>query len=94
VKNDAKLGMLAGVLGVIAAAVLFTSTPPSSAPARPDPTGEPSAGPGAPPVAAATSAPATPAARATALDSTPVARTRKETDARPTARGTGPDEEP
>jgi hypothetical protein len=97
-KNDAKLGMLAGVLGVIVAAVLFAQTPPPGAPARPDTAGEPKGNPGPPPVATATAPPAgepaRPAADAAPLASTPVPRTRKETEARPTSRGAGADEEP
>ena len=34
-KNDAKLGMLAGVLGVIVAAVLFANQPPPAAQSQP-----------------------------------------------------------
>src|SRR5262249_33640874 len=35
--NDAKLGMLAGVLGVVVAAVVFNQHPPQPAPAQPRP---------------------------------------------------------
>jgi hypothetical protein len=94
-KNDAKLGMLAGVLGVIVAAVLFAKTPPDAQP-RPGPTGEPKAQETAPPTATATAPPTiSPAAPNTAaLASTPVVRTRKETAARPTSRSGGTEEEP
>ena len=95
-KNDAKLGMLAGVLGVVVAAVVLTGAPPPVAQARPD---EPQAKQGAPPAAtppvAATPA-ASPGAAAdtAALPATPVARTRKEADAQPTSRSGAADEEP
>ena len=85
--NDAKLGMLAGVLGVIVAAVLFANTP------QPDPSQPSAAVPLAkdvPPTAAATP----PEAGTAALPSTPVARTRKDVDAQPASRQGSADEEP
>ena len=85
--NDAKLGMLAGVLGVIVAAVLFANTPPA-APSQPSAAGPPLKE--APPTAAATP----PEAGTAALPSTPVARTRKDVDAQPASRQGGADEEP
>jgi hypothetical protein len=93
-KNDAKLGMLAGVLGVIVAAVLSVNTPPPSAQSRPAPAGEPKTN--GPPTATAATPPAVSAtaANTAALPSTPVVRTRKETDAQPTARLVGGEEEP
>jgi hypothetical protein len=87
--NDAKLGMLAGVLGVIVAAVMFANTPPP-AQSRPE-----AADPRPPPKPAPTTATGTPPAiRDEALASTPVARTRKEVDGQSTSRTTGADEEP
>ena len=85
--NDAKLGMLAGVLGVIVAAVLFANTPQ---PAQPQPSAAVPPLKDAPPTAAATP----PEASTAALPSTPVARTRKEVDAQPASRPSGADEEP
>jgi hypothetical protein len=95
-KNDAKLGMLVGVLGVIVSAVLFANTP------RPGPAGDPNPKAATPAAATATAAPTTPpvaqtAARSsgsTALPTTPVVRTRKETEAQPASRTGGADEEP
>jgi hypothetical protein len=93
-KNDAKLGMLAGVLGVIVAAVMFANAPPPVAQSRPG------AGPAPPaketPAPQATlTAPAAPAdASAPALPATPVVRTRKDVAAQPASRPGGADEEP
>ena len=84
--NDAKLGMFAGVLGVIVAAVLFTDPPPPVDPARPVATVVPPAT--AQPASLPTASAAVP------LPSTPIARTRKEVDAVPTARQVGADDEP
>lgn len=81
--NDAKLGMLAGVLGVIVAAVLFANAPPPTAQSQPSAAGPP-----------AKEAPATPEASTAALPSTPVGRTRKDVDAQPASRQAGADEEP
>ena len=83
--NDAKLGMLAGVLGVIVAAVLFANAPPPTAQSQPSAVGPP-------PTAAAPTA--TPEASTAALPSTPVGRTRKDVDAQPASRQAGADEEP
>ncbi len=97
-KNDAKLGMLAGVLGVLVAAVLFANAPPAPNPS-PSATG-PSAKDAAPkgrpaPPAATPAAPvASPEVSAAALPSTPVGRTRKDVPAQPAARSSGADEEP
>ncbi len=82
--NDAKLGMLAGVLGVIVAAVLFANAPPPpTAQSQPSAAGAPTK-----------EAPATPEASTAALPSTPVGRTRKDVDAQPASRQAGADEEP
>ncbi|QJW94149.1 hypothetical protein FTUN_1668 [Frigoriglobus tundricola] len=100
-KNDAKLGMLAGVLGVLVAAVLFANAPPAPSP-QPKATG-PSAKDAAPkgrpaPPAATPAAPPTPGTSpevsTAALPSTPVGRTRKDVPAQPAARSSGADEEP
>ena len=85
--NDAKLGMLAGVLGVIVAAMLFANAPPP-APSPPSAAVPPQKD--APPTAAATP----PEAGTAALPSTPVARTRKDVDAQPASRPSGMEEEP
>lgn len=86
--NDAKLGMLAGVLGVIVAAVLFANGSP---PAQSQPT---AADPHKPaPAAVATVAPPVRTDRAP-LPSTPVARTRKEAAGQSTSLAAGADEEP
>ena len=86
--NDAKLGLLAGVAGVVLAAALYF---PGS-PAGPPPPGPPAAAalPAVPvpsPVARAT--PQTPTAPPVAV----VAGTRGELEARPTSRTTTPDED-
>lgn len=85
--NDAKLGMLVGVLGVIVAAALFANSQPPQAP-QPQP--------GAPEPARPAVATAAPEARKESppLASTPVVRTRKDIDAQPASRPTGTDEEP
>ena len=89
--NDAKLGMLAGVLGVIVAAVLFANAPPP---------GEAPPGAAVPPIpnaaapAVATVAPPEVRRGSEPLASTPVARTRKELDAQPASRPSGTEEEP
>ena len=89
--NDAKLGMLAGVLGVIVAAVLFTNPPP---PARSGPGGAEPRPPPKPAPAVATVAPSEVRGESGAPASTPVARTRKEADGQSTSRPAGADEEP
>lgn len=86
--NDAKLGMLVGVLGVIVAAVLLTNPAPpvpsqptaAEAPAQPKP-------------AVATVAPPEMRGGSESPASTPVARTRKEVEGQSTSRS-GADEEP
>jgi hypothetical protein len=99
--NDAKLGLLVGVLGVVAAAVVSASRPtpqpaasvPTAAKAaKPADPGEP---PSRPAVVAIDLPPAappprpvvkpTPADLPTELPSTPVVRTRHEPDATPTS---------
>ncbi|MBA4066075.1 MAG: hypothetical protein C0501_20620 [Isosphaera sp.] len=70
--NDAKLGMLAGVAGVVLAAVLSAN--------RPDPPAAPPPDPPAP--AESPAAPPTPVA----LPSAPVARTKPDPVATPAAR--------
>jgi 2-oxoglutarate dehydrogenase E1 component len=87
--NDAKLGLLAGVLGVIVAGTLSANRPPQNAtapaaPAAPEPKPARAA-------AAAPAAPASPGALPAALDSTPV-RTRPEPDATPTSRKANDDD--
>jgi hypothetical protein len=89
--NDAKLGMLAGVLGVIVAAVLFTNAPPPTAQSRPGAVELPAQPKAAPPVA--TVAPPQARNASEPLASTPVARTRKEAEGQSTSRS-GADEEP
>lgn len=102
--NDAKLGMAAGVAGVIVAAVLLSSAPPPAAQSKPgagpDPPAEEKLAAqaqlqaGTPPPAAATPASPEPEANTASLLSTPVARTRKDVDAQPASRPGGADEEP
>lgn len=86
-KNDAKLGMLAGVLGVIVAAILFANAPPPDTP-RPAAAVEPTtkASPTPQPVPTASTPPVAPETGDT-LPATPVVRTRKDVDAQPTGRG-------
>jgi hypothetical protein len=97
-KNDAKLGMLAGVLGVVVAAVLFAKAPPPEAQSRPGVADGPKTKDGAPtaaaPAPAPEASPAAPTANTAALPSTPVVRTRNEPAAQPTGRSGGTDEEP
>ncbi len=83
--NDSKLGMLAGVVGVIVAAVLFTKQPAQ-------PTGAEPLAIQAVPTAIAPSGP--PEAGPVAMSSTPVVRTRKDVDAKPTSRRSTYDDEP
>jgi hypothetical protein len=87
--NDAKFGMLAGVLGVIVAGVLSSRAP--DAPKEPPK-------PVIAPRAALPEAPAPRTASATSpepeLQGTPVVRTRKEPTAQPASRPTAWDEEP
>ncbi|MBM3981974.1 MAG: hypothetical protein FJ304_17210 [Planctomycetes bacterium] len=88
-KNDAKLGMLAGVLGVIVAAVLFANNPPPPD-ARPQAAAPPEPKPKPAPTATAVPSPAPDAEQ----PSTPVVRTRKEPDAQPASRSGLAEEEP
>jgi hypothetical protein len=87
--NDAKFGMLAGVLGVIVAGVVSSRVPD----APPVVSKEPPK-PVVAPRAALPEAPAPRAASATELQGTPVVRTRKEPTAQPASRPTAWDEEP
>lgn len=87
--NDAKLGMLAGVLGVVVAAVFFAKQPPQPPGAEPH-ARQPPAAQVAPPAAPG----AQPEAGLAALPSTPVPRTRKDVAARPTSRQAVADDEP
>ena len=92
--NDAKLGLLTGVLGVIVVAALSAQRPPQPAavtatpPATPAKTPEPptSESPVPEPHPAAVESPPEPEVLPAELPSTPVVRTRKEPDARPTSR--------
>jgi hypothetical protein len=89
--------MLAGVLGVIVAAVVFAKSPPPSAESAPSRAAEQNAPPAEPsnaPAPTPTTAPGTAAPNTAALPSTPVARTRKETDGQPTSRSGAVEEEP
>jgi hypothetical protein len=93
-KNDAKLGMLAGVLGVIVAAVLFVNNPPT-AKTLPGAVGSTTKEKTALPTPMAATPPETPAApgeaNTAALPATPVLRTRKDLDAQPASRASGTD---
>lgn len=85
--NDAKLGLLAGVGGVVLAAVLYFQTPAPG----PSPAGPPAA-------AALPAAPSAPLARATPSPEKPpaaavVAGRRTEVEAVPTSRPATPDED-
>jgi hypothetical protein len=93
--NDAKLGMVAGVVGVIVAAVLLSNAPPPAAQSKPGTVPEAIA---KEKLAAQPSSPG-PGGTATegspaALSSTPVIRTRKDVDAQPASRPSGTEEEP
>jgi hypothetical protein len=96
--NDSKLGMVAGVAGVIVAAVLLSNSPPP-AQSKPGPgpsakdkvAAQPAAAVAAPPAAVTPATP--PQAGTAALASTPVARTRKDVQAQPTSLS-GAGEEP
>ena len=83
--NDAKLGMLVGVLGVVVAASLFAQPTPPSASEPPKPATA------AVPVSTTVAAPtaviaAEPPREAPVLASTPVVRTRKEPAAQTASR--------
>lgn len=86
--NDAKLGLLTGVIGVIVAAALSLSRPPSGAPPPAQAAGprELQSATGKPTAAPATAAPSS------ELAATPVVRTKKDTDATPTSRKPGNDD--
>ncbi len=84
--NDSKLGMLAGVLGVVIAAMFFAKQPSQPVGAEPQAKQQPA------PTASAPGVP--PEAGPAALPSTPVVRTRKEVDAKPASRQPNFDEEP
>lgn len=97
--NDAKLGMLAGVVGVLFAAVFLTKPP--AQPAAPEPPApaqahaQPAAVPSVPSApAVAPRAGAVASAAPAAFPSTPVVRTRKDVPAQPTSRQSLADEEP
>lgn len=90
--NDAKFGMLAGVLGVIVVGVLSSrapDAPPTAAKEPPKPQAR---------VAPRAALPEAPAPRTASAESelpaTPVVRTRKEPTAQPASRPTAWDEEP
>ena len=89
--NDAKLGMLVGVLGVIVAAVLLTSPAP---PVQSQPTAEAPAQPAPAPAVATVVPPPEVRRGGEPLASTPVARTRKEVEGQATSRSGGADDEP
>jgi hypothetical protein len=89
--NDAKFGLLAGVLGVILAYVVLVNKPQQ--PATPIP---PKASPKQPSAQninppKTTTEPPAPEKLPTELGSTPVVRTKKELDATPTSRSTSKD---
>jgi hypothetical protein len=81
--NDAKLGLLAGVIGVIAVAVVSANRPaPANPTSAPVPVASAPAAPKDQPAAAVASAPAMPEENA----SEPVARTKNEPDGTPAGR--------
>jgi hypothetical protein len=86
--NDAKLGMLAGVCGVLVAAVLLGQ------PRQPLPPADALAGEKGVAQPAGKAATPAPSADAAEPPSTPIARTRKDADAQPASRQAGPDDEP
>lgn len=94
--NDAKLGMLVGVVGVVLAAVFFTKQPAQPVSAEPQAQVQPVAVPSAPSVPVSAQAALVPQADAAParFPSTPVVRTRKEVPAQPTSRQSLADEEP
>lgn len=89
--NDAKLGMLVGVLGVIVAAVLLTKPAP---PVQSQPAAAEAPAPTNPAPTVATITPPEVRRASEPLTSTPVARTRKEVEGQSTSRSGGADEEP
>ncbi|HEY1191761.1 MAG TPA: hypothetical protein VGE74_29285 [Gemmata sp.] len=96
--NDAKLGMLVGVVGVVMAAVFLTKPTPQPVAAEPPAQPQrssvaaelPRTNPSASVVAHAPRTEDQPAE----FPSTPVVRVRKDVPAQPTARHTASDEEP
>jgi hypothetical protein len=91
--NDAKLGMLVGVLGVIVAAVLFTNASPP-AQSQPSAAELPAQQKAVAPTVVTVAPPPEVKSEKEPLPSTPVVRTRKEADAQPTSRPSGMEEEP
>lgn len=91
--NDAKFGMLAGVLGVIVAGVLSSRAPDAPPVAKAKEPPKPRAQ-----IAPRAALPEAPAPRTASaepeLQGTPVVRTRKEPTAQPASRPTAWDEEP
>ena len=93
--NDAKLGLLAGVIGVIAAAVLSANRPaPAPVPAVPTH----ASGPAAPriekPLRARDVVASTPSAQPADPPSTPIVRSRREADGTRAARTPADDIDP
>ncbi|AWM38922.1 hypothetical protein GobsT_28480 [Gemmata obscuriglobus] len=89
--NDAKLGMLVGVVGVVLAAVFLVKPPAQPVSAEPQSQVQPAAVPSVP-VSAHVAA--QPDASSNAFPSTPVVRNRKDTPVRPVSRQPLADEEP
>ena len=85
-QNDSKLGMLAGVGGVVVAAVLLSRNPPA-VPSAPAPVVQSAAKAAPAPANAASMPPRTPAA------STPVARGRPEIEGKTASRSSNEDDE-
>jgi hypothetical protein len=92
--NDAKLGLLAGVIGVIVAAAVSLNRPTGAAPpvetAAPNATGKPAASAGAKAGPSGDASPTKPPDP----PSTPVARTKKDVDGTPACRTPMDDVEP
>jgi hypothetical protein len=90
--NDAKLGLLAGVVGVVLAYLVLVNKPqqpPVTPPKQLNPTPAPEQNT-SPPKPTTESA-STPEKLPTTLGSTPVVRTKKELDATPTSRSPNKD---
>lgn len=93
--NDAKLGMLVGVLGVVVAAVLFANPAPPQTAESPQPApSKPAAVVVAPLATSVAAAPTEPPRDREPLPTTPVVRPRKEPTAQPVSRQPDADEEP